>query len=260
MQIEHITRDKPNPHFSIQESLDAYIYTDVYTDIQYSKLEQTILSQLDNPNTNTYKTHGTSFSHQNKKFHVISHKQNDRKQLVVYDLTFEKDYWHQTKDTIHDWSWQHLRTNIHPLFYRHLNILKNLEPFADEPDAWVPYRWHFNYNTYTKYLALHTDMANTYFNTPSSHTARARSVTFYLFDHVDGAGGEFYTLNGDFVYRPKKNEALCINGNGIIHGVNSHMGIDGKPRLAFTVRWAHKGDLYLPGHPDKTLYNLGLPT
>jgi len=260
MQIEHITRDKPNPHFSIQESLDAYIYTGVYSDIQYSKLEQTILSQLDNPNTNTYKTHGTSFSHQNKKFHVISHKQNDRNQLVVYDLTFEKDYWHQTKDTIHDWSWQHLRTNIHPLFYRHLNILKNLEPFADEPDAWVPYRWHFNYNTYTKYLALHTDMANTYFNTPSSHTARARSVTFYLFDHVDGEGGEFYTLNGDFVYRPKKNEALCINGNGIIHGVNSHMGIDGKPRLAFTVRWAHKGDLYLPGHPDKTLYNLGLPT
>ena len=35
---------------------------------------------------------------------------------------------------------------------------------------------------------------------------------------------------------------------------------DGKPLLAFTVRWAHKDDLYLPGHPDKTLYNLGLPT
>jgi hypothetical protein len=258
MQIEHITKDKPNPHWSIQNSLNAYIYTDVYSDQLYNKIEQTVLSQLDNPNTDTYKTHATTFSHNNKKFHVSKHKQNDREQLVVYDLTFEKDYWHQTIDTIHDWSWQHLQNNIHPLFYRHLTTFKNLEPFADEPDSWIPYRWHFNYNKYSKYLALHTDMADTYFNTPNSWAARGKSVTFYLHDYIEDGGGEFYTLGGDFVYRPKKNQALCINGNGITHGVNSTMTDDGKPRLAFTVRWAHKDDLYLPGHPDKTLYKLGL--
>ena len=258
MQIEHITKDKPNPHWSIQNSLNAYIYTDVYSDQLYNKIEQTVLSQLDNPNTDTYKTHATTFSHNNKKFHVSKHKQNDREQLVVYDLTFEKDYWHQTIDTIHDWSWQYLQNNIHPLFYRHLITFKNLEPFADEPDSWIPYRWHFNYNLYTKYLALHTDMADTYFNTPNSWAARGKSVTFYLHDYIEDGGGEFYTLGGDFVYRPKKNQALCINGNGITHGVNSTMTDDGKPRLAFTVRWEHKDDLYLPGHPDKTLYKLGL--
>ena len=244
MQIEHITKDKPNPHWSIQNSLNAYIYTDVYSDQLYNKIEQTVLSQLDNPNTDTYKTHATTFSHNNKKFHVSKHKQNDREQLVVYDLTFEKDYWHQTIDTIHDWSWQYLQNNIHPLFYRHLTTFKNLEPFADEPDSWIPYRWHFNYNLYTKYLALHTDMADTYFNTPNSWAARGKSVTFYLHDYIEDGGGEFYTLGGDFVYRPKKNQALCINGNGITHGVNSTMTDDGKPRLAFTVRWAHKDDLY----------------
>tara|TARA_B110000858_G_scaffold185406_1_gene227568 strand:+ start:66 stop:848 length:783 start_codon:yes stop_codon:yes gene_type:complete len=258
MQIEHITKDKPNPHWSIQNSLNAYIYTDVYSDQLYNKIEQTVLSQLDNPNTDTYKTHGATFTHNNKKFSLVSNKESDREQLVVYDLTFEKDYWHQTIDTIHDWSWQHLQNNIHPLFYRHLTTFKNLEPFADEPDSWIPYRWHFNYNKYSKYLALHTDMADTYFNTPNSWAARGKSVTFYLHDYIEDGGGEFYTLGGDFVYRPKKNQALCINGNGITHGVNSTMTDDGKPRLAFTVRWAHKDDLYLPGHPDKTLYKLGL--
>ncbi len=259
MQIEHITKDKPNPHWSIQNSLNAYIYTDVYSDQLYNKIEQTVLSQLDNPNTDTYKTHATTFSHNNKKFHVSKHKQNDREQLVVYDLTFEKDYWHQTIDTIHDWSWQHLQNNIHPLFYRHLTTFKNLEPFADEPDSWIPYRWHFNYNKYSKYLALHTDMADTYFNTPNSWAARGKSVTFYLHDYIEDGGGEFYTLGGDFVYRPKKNQALCINGNGITHGVNSTMTDDGKPRLAFTVRWAHKDDLYLPGSPDKAMYKVDFP-
>lgn len=260
MQIDHFTEDKPNPHWSIQESLDAYLYTDVYSDLQYAKLEQTILSQLDSPNTDTYKTHGTTFSFNNKKHNVVKHVQNDRDQLVVFDLTFEKDYWHQTTDTVYDWSWNHLQNNIHPIYYKHLSVFKNIEPLNAEPDAWVPYRWHFNYNVYPKYLALHTDTADTYFNTPSHHNARAKSITFYLFDHVADGGGEFHTLDGNFVYRPNKNSALCINGNGVVHGVNSHMIDDGQPRLAFTVRWAHKDDLYLPGHPDKTLYNLGLPT
>ena len=92
MQIDHFTEDKPNPHWSIQESLDAYLYKDVYSDLQYAKLEQTILSQLDSPNTDTYKTHGTTFSFNNKKHNVVKHVQNDRDQLVVFDLTFDNTF------------------------------------------------------------------------------------------------------------------------------------------------------------------------
>ena len=74
----------------------------------------------------------------------------------------------------------------------------------------------------------------------------------YLYNHIEGEGGEFYTHNG-FVYKPKENEAISINGNAVLHGVNSNMNSN-IPRLAFSVRWVHKDDLYLPGHPDKSMY------
>ena len=43
-----------------------------------------------------------------------------------------------------------------------------------------------------------------------------------------------------------------------MHGVNSNMNPDKKPRLAFTTRWAHKDDLYLPGDPNNAMYKLYL--
>jgi hypothetical protein len=102
---------------------------------------------------------------------------------------------------------------------------------------------------------LHADMNDQYFNTPGAETARARSLTFYLQDHVEGWGGEFWTDTG-FIYKPKQNTAIAINGNEALHGINANMRPDKKPRLAFTTRWAHKDDLYLPGHPDKAMYKL----
>jgi hypothetical protein len=74
-------------------------------------------------------------------------------------------------------------------------------------------------------------------------------------DHIEGYGGEFYTDTG-FVYKPKRNSVLSINGNSCLHGVSANMDPAGKPRLAFSTRWCHKDDFYLPGHPDKTLYKL----
>jgi hypothetical protein len=108
---------------------------------------------------------------------------------------------------------------------------------------------------YSKFLLIHTDMNDQYFNTPSTAEARARTLTFYLQDHVDGYGGEFWTDTG-FVYKPMRNTALSINGNSCLHGVNANMNPDGKPRLAFSIRWCHKDDLYLPGSIDKALYKL----
>jgi hypothetical protein len=84
-------------------------------------------------------------------------------------------------------------------------------------------------------------------------------LTFYLHDHVQNCGGELYSLSG-YVYEPKQNEAISINGNGAVHGVNSNMSKDKKPRLAFTVRWAHKDDLYLPGSPEKSMWSIDFPT
>jgi hypothetical protein len=98
-------------------------------------------------------------------------------------------------------------------------------------------------------------MADRVFNTPSSNLARARTLTFYLHDHVNGEGGELYTHNG-YVYKPKQNEAISINGNAVFHGVNSNRSHT--PRLAFSVRWIHKDDLYLPGDPDKSMYTQNL--
>jgi hypothetical protein len=100
-------------------------------------------------------------------------------------------------------------------------------------------------------------MTDQVFNTPTSPLARARTLTFYLHDYVEGQGGELYTHNG-YVYKPKQNEAISINGNAVLHGVNANMNSSKEPRLAFSVRWVHKDDLYLPGHPDKAMYTHNL--
>ena len=66
-------------------------------------------------------------------------------------------------------------------------------------------------------------------------------------------GGELWSPNG-FVFKPKENSALLVNGHQAIHGVNVNMNTE--PRLAFTLRIAHKDDLFLPGSKDKFLYDV----
>jgi len=257
MYVEEYKEDKPNKHWQdLTQPLHTYKFSNVYDDHFYKSLKDTVISHLDQPDRSTYLTHRTSFTHNNKRVHIVSHNQNAREQEVVYDLTAEKDWWYQTSDTVVDWSWDNLRNSIHPVFFHHINNFRNQKPHDEN---WVPFRMHFNYLDYQSYLHTHTDMGDQFFNTPHKSEARARSLTFYLHDYVEGQGGEFYTLSG-FVYKPKQNEAVSINGNGVIHGVNSNMSLDKKPRLAFTVRWAHKDDLYLPGSPEKSMYTMDFPT
>jgi hypothetical protein len=47
---------------------------------------------------------------------------------------------------------------------------------------------------------------------------------------------------------------IIINGHQAVHGVTQNM--DSSPRMAFTIRVAHKDDLLLPGHASKFLYNV----
>ena len=256
MRIDHYVEDIPDVHWEeITQPLNLYTYSNVYDEHIYAQLKNTIVSQLEGYNKLTYKTHGTTFNHNDKKLHVISHQQNNRLQQVLFDLSFTNNYWYQTADTIYDWAWEELHKTIHPLLFHHLTTFKNQVPHGDDLSCWIPTRCHINYLAYSQYLFTHLDMADRVFNTPSSNLARARTLTFYLHDHVNGEGGELYTHNG-YVYKPKQNEAISINGNAVLHGVNSNKSHT--PRLAFSVRWIHKDDLYLPGDPDKSMYTQNL--
>lgn len=251
--VERFQEKLPYKHWG-QHTLDAYIYSDILDDKLLNHLEKTISLQLEGQ-TITYGTHRTTFVFDNSKHAIVKHEQNARNQKFVYDLTFEKDWWEQTEDTVKDWSDNYLKSNINPVFYRFLQKMHSLEPFSQEPENWIPYRWHMNVLEYDQFLTAHLDVDSQYFNTKGASEARVISLTFYLEDYTEGYGGDLYTFNG-FVYKPKRNSAIGINGNQVFHGVNANLKPDKKPRYAFTTRWAYKKDLYLPGGINKSMYKL----
>jgi len=254
MEIVRHIDSQPSKHWD-RDTLNVYIFKDVLDEKMFNLVERAVLQLLDQHKTVTYATHRTSFTFEGQNKRIVTHKQNDRDQEIVYDMTFEKDWWYQTNDTVKEWSEEYLKRNINPVFYKFIKFIEQQPPFNEDPGCWIPFRWHLNVLKYSKFLSVHTDMNEQYFNTTSTAEARARTVTFYLQDHTEGYGGEFWTYTG-FVYKPKINSAISINGNSCLHGVNANMNPDGKPRLAFSIRWCHKDDFYLPGSPDKTLYKL----
>lgn len=253
LEIQHHVEEFPSKHW-VQRHFTACIYKNVFDEKFFNQLKKSVLQLLDNNNL-SFAIHRTTFNFEGQSKKIVSHKQNGREQQVIYDMTFEKDWWHQTSDTIKSWSDNYLIQKINPVFYRYLKFFEEQSPFNEDPECWIPFRWHINILTHSKFLMLHMDMNDQYFNTKGTEDARAKSLTFYFDDHVEGYGGEFWTDTG-FVFKPKTNHAILINGNEALHGVCANMNPNGLPRLAFTVRWAHKDDLYLPGHPDKALYKL----
>lgn len=251
--VEQVNNRPAYKHWD-QIPLNAYIYSDILDDQLFNQLYKNIFLHL-KQNTNTYGTHRTTFSHGGKNHAIIKHDYSAREQQFVYDLTFEEEWWHQTIDTIKNWSNDYLKKNINPIFYRYLTKIFELPPFNDNPNDWIPYRWHMNVLRYNNFLGTHIDTNPQYFRTKSVVEARVISLTYYLEDHVEGHGGELFALDG-FVYKPKKNSAVGINGNQVSHGVRANLNPSKEPRYAFTTRWVHKDDLYLPGHPDKAMYAL----
>lgn len=252
--VEHIKKESGYNHWN-ETPLEAYVYSDVLDDRLFDSLYKSIFFHLKQKNTNTYGTHRTTFSYSGEKHAIVRHEQNARYQQFVYDMTFEKEWWYQSEDTVKEWSNNYLIKNINPVFYRYLTKIFELPPFCYQPEKWIPYRWHMNVLEYNKFLATHVDTNHQYFKTKYSSDARTQSVTFYLEDHVEGWGGELFTLDG-FIYKPRKNSAISINGNQVLHGVNGNLNPSKEPRHAFTTRWAHIDDLYLPGHPDNAMYKL----
>lgn len=239
------------------DPLTGYIFEDVFDEKFFNTLYRFVKNTLALSNKNTFLTHNTHFDYSGKNILIGSHKQNDREQNVIYDLTLTKDYYFQTNDTIKSWSQNTIQQNVSPIFIKCLEKIAFLPPINENKDDYIFYRCHINYLAKDKWLGLHYDGNPTITNTYSNYEARMYSFTFYLEDHKEGLGGEFWSYNG-FVYKPKKNSAIIINGNKVLHGVTQNIDIE--PRLAFTVRIIHKDDLYLPGNPNKWLWDVSALT
>lgn len=235
--------------------LEGFIYENICYPNLFNNLKKTISSIIKSSQRNTFLTHGTTFFFENKKNKLISHKGNNREQIVIYDQSLQKEWFYQTKSSIKKWSDELINKNAPPVFIKIKQILENLEPFSSSPEDWIFYRLHINYLAPNKLLSLHYDGRPDLIDfktTKSDYDVRLKSVTFYLYDHVEGQGGELWTPYG-FVYKPKANTAILINGNQVQHGVTEHTGHE--PREAFTMRVYHKNDLNLLGNPEKFLFN-----
>lgn len=234
-----------------EDRLKGYIYENVFDEKFYQILKKHVISIFNKSSTDTFLTHGTTLHLDGQRKHLISSKKSNRKQHVLYDLSYLKEYYFQTPDTIREWSVNQISYLSSPVFLKYLKRFESVEPIANEVDNWITFRIHLNVLRYNECLSMHTDGGIAVLKNSNS---RLLSLTFYLDDHVDSFGGELWSING-FVYKPKQNSALMLmNGNRVIHGVSANMNPNKKVRLAFTARIAHKDDLILPGHPSKFLY------
>jgi hypothetical protein len=240
-----------NIHNSVR--LTGCMYHNLFDNYFFNNIQKQVNNIINLTTKTTYLTHNTSFNFEDKKIHLGSSLSSAREQNVIFDLTFNPEYYLQTKDTIKQWSEHKLRETISPLFYKCVHDLQKLPPLKDNANDWIFYRCHINYLPYVKYLGLHYDGNPIIVNTKTAKDARILSFTYYLHDSLEGMGGELWSVNG-FVFKPKQNSAIIINGNQVLHGVTQNMHPDA--RLAFTMRIAHKDDLFLPGHPSKWLYDV----
>ena len=231
------------------KQIEGYIYKELFPSNMFLSIKNSIKSCIDNKDTKTFLMSGTKITVNDKNIKLLSHQQNDREQIVLVDQSFEKDWYYQTIDTIKTWSDKNLTTKLTPHILYTLRHIEKFEPFNNKD--YVFNRIHINYLEPGKMLGLHKDGGKLIYN--SSKEKTNYSITVYLYDHVEGLGGEFWSPCG-FVYKPKSNTALIVNGQDAMHGVTQN--ISNTPRLAFTIRASHKSTLFLPGHPDKFLWNV----
>ena len=250
MKFIKFTEPNTYNHWNNQK-LNGYIYQDVFSYTLYLGIKKQVERIFDTSTSHTFLTHSTLFYVGNEAKKIVSHAENDRKQHVIFDLSFEPDYYYQTVDTICAWAIKKIENSVSPLFIKCVQYFNSTEPF--NLNNWICFRLHLNVLEYENFLSMHHDTNSLLYNTHSSHTARTYSVTYYLDDHIENCGGELFSING-FTYKPKKNCAIAINGNSVAHGVTANNHPDKKTRLAFTMRFVHIDDLFLPGHPSKCLY------
>lgn len=248
LEVSRLQHDAVWKHYD-DEKLEGYIYKNVYPSYLFSNIQNTIQSIIEQRNTKSFMMSGTEIFINDKSIKLVNHAQNKREIIVLFDLTFEKEWFYQTNESIKSWADDKLKSQLAPQFLKTISILENTEPFTNKD--YVFYRGHINYLAPNECLSLHRDAAELIYNDNTENTDY--SITFYLYDHQEGLGGEFWSPNG-FVYPPKANTALLLNGRKVTHGVTTNAS--DIPRLAFTLRAAHKNNLHLPGHPDKFIWDV----
>jgi hypothetical protein len=229
--------------------LNGFIYSNILEQNLYNSLKKEASSIVDSTNKFTYLTNALTYTDNDKTVKLGLNPSNGRYQNVLFDITYDSEYWYQTKDTIQDWANNCILKSCSPKFLKFIQIMKTLEPFNDH--KWIPFRLHINYLCTLEDLSLHLDTNTMLYK--DYENSKALSLTYYMHNHKPNKGGELYSING-WSFKPKENVAVAINGHHVLHGVTRN--INEETRLAFTTRWIHIDDMYLPGHPDKMLYKL----
>jgi hypothetical protein len=166
---------------------------------------------------------------------------------VLWSLSQNQEYFHQTNDTIADWSEEYLNKNLDPGCRLMIQSARNAAPFNGDKN-WIPFRGIINILPAGENLEAHLDADDQVIDTEVS---QVHSFTYY----ANGAnGGDFWAhdkYDEEFRYSPNANDALIIQGTGTYHGVSK---VKENTRLCMTIRFIHADDLILHGHPDKFLW------
>ena len=166
---------------------------------------------------------------------------------ILWSLSQNQEYFHQTNDTIADWSEEYLNKNLDPVCRLMIQSARNAAPFNGDRN-WIPFRGIINILPVGENLEAHLDADDQVIDTEVS---QVHSFTYY----ANGAnGGDFWAhdkYDEEFRYSPNANDALIIQGTGTYHGVSK---VKENTRLCMTIRFIHADDLILHGHPDKFLW------
>lgn len=170
---------------------------------------------------------------------------------ILWSLSQEPEYFHQTNESISDWSSNYLEKNIDPPCRLLIQAARKVAPFNEDP-KWIPFRGIINILREGDNLEAHLDADDQIIDMDRS---QVHSFTYYA---NGGNGGDFWAddkFGEEFRYSPNPNDALIIQGTGIYHGVTT---VKQNTRLCMTIRFIHADDLILHGHPDKFLWKPNL--
>lgn len=251
MQIQYFEKST-NSHWG-DHTLKFYIYENICDEREYKGLENTVYNLYSNSHA-SYLIHGTSMNVNNQRMHLISSDASKRYQEIPFDWSYSKHWYKQSRDNIKKFTDDQLLNYTDPKFYKFVKRMETFPPFNSEPQNWICYRMHINILDYTKFLSSHRDGGNYLYN-KEPKDVRFFSCTYYLWDHKENEGGEFWTIDGH-IYKPKKNTAIALNGHQVIHGVTQNMNPNKEPRLGFTTRWIHADDIVFENQSDRIIYSL----
>jgi hypothetical protein len=214
----------------IENFNDLWLHKNVLDNNHLESLRHYLMSIKDHEKA-TFE--GRTMNYNGSSFKLIG-TNHYRTYSKLWDLSFTKEFWDQTNDTVVAWAERNYSNHMHPAIRLLAGKIRNLEPFAGKD--WIIMRGIFNILEPGTELSPHVD-ANPYIY--NRITSKVYSATYYI-DVEDSEGGEFWDERG-FFYKPKNNELLINIGNSVLHGVRA----SNKLRLGITMRFYNPADLIL---------------